>query len=507
MTSATHTPGSWVAISGPDTWLLVDLPPTDERIARCWAAISQDCDADAVLDELASAGVRATPAFALVHVSDGGGHVVARRTGRVTVTSVSGDNTIAADAVVSWVEASIGSDVVSLELSGPPETASDVALPMASGVTMAARIRVQVDVSDPSTNAPARPTSGASRKPRASRSQEAPAVPVPVAEPESEPSVAAEEVPEPRPTAEESESVEAPPSYDHLFGATQRPTEVPSPGDLVGDEEAPRSATETAIWQTVSPLEPSQAVPEEAVGEPDESELAETGEESSEPLGDDVIDALPWEAPAPVRDKPRKKPPKPNTPPALASHSDDSAPPTGPTPIAPTTEATVDRSSLRAAAIPVPGPTVLAGYCPVGHLTPPHAPRCRVCGAAMGAGQEPFEIARPPLGVLRLSTGDVVTLDRPVVLGRAPEIPADAAERPHALRLVSPENDISRNHAEVVLDGWHVYVRDLNSTNGTEVTLPGQQPMRLRPGELQLLENGATVSLADEMSFTFEVEG
>jgi hypothetical protein len=150
------------------------------------------------------------------------------------------------------------------------------------------------------------------------------------------------------------------------------------------------------------------------------------------------------------------------------------------------------------------GPTVLAGRCPVGHLSAAHAAVCRVCGAAMPA-QEGIEIARPPLGVLRLDTGDTVTLDRGVLIGRAPEAPADAEERPHLLRVVSPENDVSRNHAEIVLDGWHVYVRDLASTNGTTVTLPGGEPIRLRDRDLQLLEHGAMVTLADEVSCVFEV--
>jgi pSer/pThr/pTyr-binding forkhead associated (FHA) protein len=168
---------------------------------------------------------------------------------------------------------------------------------------------------------------------------------------------------------------------------------------------------------------------------------------------------------------------------------------------------TTNRSELLAdpaAQQQIAGPSVLAGYCPAHHLSPPHAARCRVCGAAM-AQQQGFEIARPVLGVLRLSTGDVVSLDRGVLMGRAPEHAGGEDERPHVLRLASPENDISRNHAEVLLDGWHVYVRDLGSTNGTVVTLPGQPPVRLRPDDLQLLEHGAGVRLADEVSFTFEV--
>ena len=69
------------------------------------------------------------------------------------------------------------------------------------------------------------------------------------------------------------------------------------------------------------------------------------------------------------------------------------------------------------------------------------------------------------------------------------------------------DRDISRNHAEVVLEGWHVLVRDLGSTNGTTVTLPGQEPVRLRPTEDHGIEPGAVITLADEVSLTYEVDG
>jgi hypothetical protein len=171
-------------------------------------------------------------------------------------------------------------------------------------------------------------------------------------------------------------------------------------------------------------------------------------------------------------------------------------------------EATVDRSALLAAARAKPvGPTVLAVLCPAGHPSPPHASHCRVCSREI-VSQQPSNAARPVLGILRLSTGDVVSLDRGVLLGRAPKVVGDptGAQRPHVLRLASPDNDISRNHTEVVLEGWHVLVRDLGSTNGTTVALPGQEPMRLRPNDQQVIEPGTVVALADEISFTYEVE-
>ena len=113
---------------------------------------------------------------------------------------------------------------------------------------------------------------------------------------------------------------------------------------------------------------------------------------------------------------------------------------------------------------------------------------------------------RPPLGVLRLSTGDVVTLDRSVLLGRAPKLGDGLAahDRPHVVKVPSPERDVSRNHVEVILEGWHVLIRDLGTTNGTTVTLPGESPVRLRANDQQVLEPGSVVSMADEVSFTFE---
>ena len=152
-------------------------------------------------------------------------------------------------------------------------------------------------------------------------------------------------------------------------------------------------------------------------------------------------------------------------------------------------------------------PVVLAVLCPAGHPSPPHAGSCRTCGREIPP-QQPFPTPRPSLGVLRISTGGSVPLDRGVLLGRAPrvneELPAN--QRPHLVRVGGPDRDISRNHAEIVLEGWHVLVRDLGSTNGTTVTLPGQEPVRLRPTEDQGIEPGTVVTLADEVVLTYEVE-
>ena len=115
---------------------------------------------------------------------------------------------------------------------------------------------------------------------------------------------------------------------------------------------------------------------------------------------------------------------------------------------------------------------------------------------------------RPVLGVLRLSAGDEITLDRDVVMGRSPRADftgADGEERPHVVKLPSADGDISRTHLRVSLDGWHVLVTDLNSTNGTLVTMPGRDPEQLRPGEPTPIQPGTVVTLADGIDFRYEV--
>jgi len=90
-------------------------------------------------------------------------------------------------------------------------------------------------------------------------------------------------------------------------------------------------------------------------------------------------------------------------------------------------------------------------------------------------------------------------------MGRGPsEGRPVGGERPHLVRLPSTDNGISRNHLEVLLDGWHVLVTDLNSTNGTEICRPGRGPERLRPDQPTMIDPGTVVSLADDVTFTFE---
>lgn len=149
------------------------------------------------------------------------------------------------------------------------------------------------------------------------------------------------------------------------------------------------------------------------------------------------------------------------------------------------------------------GPTVRAVRCPAGHPTPEHVPTCRVCRRTV-VDVHALTIARPMLGVLKTASGDEVPLDRDVIVGRSPSDPAeDAADRPNLVRLDDPA--VSRTHARIELEGWHVLVRDLGSLFGTEVVEPGQAPEKLEPMVARSIQPGTRIILAGEVDLTFEV--
>ena len=147
---------------------------------------------------------------------------------------------------------------------------------------------------------------------------------------------------------------------------------------------------------------------------------------------------------------------------------------------------------------------VPAVRCLFGHLNPPHATYCRVCPSPIPP-QEPFEVVRPPLGMLHMANGLDLPLDRGAVLGRNPhEVSGAPGPQPNLVRLNDANKDISSQHLEVRLEGWFVTVTDLRSTNGTQVILPGQPPITLRPDEPMTIEPGTRVILADVFEFLFE---
>jgi hypothetical protein len=148
-------------------------------------------------------------------------------------------------------------------------------------------------------------------------------------------------------------------------------------------------------------------------------------------------------------------------------------------------------------------PTVLAVSCPLGHLTPPASPQCRVCHQRV-APQEPRRVDRPPLGGLRLPTGEVVPLDRGVILGRKPAPAQDSTDWPHLVHLPADHSFVSRRHLQIELDGWDVVARDLDSRGGTTIAPPGREPQRMTAGDAYVLEAGTVLDMAHVYAVRYE---
>lgn len=152
-------------------------------------------------------------------------------------------------------------------------------------------------------------------------------------------------------------------------------------------------------------------------------------------------------------------------------------------------------------------PVVVGVYCKNGHFDDPEARYCAVCGIGMAQlTKTPVDGPRPPLGVLVLQDGSVCQLDSDYVLGREPTLDgsvADGSARP--LRLGTASGLVSRIHARVELDGWQVFISDLNSANGTQILQPGgSSPETLQPGIRTPLAAGAQIRLGGDYGLRYD---
>lgn len=151
----------------------------------------------------------------------------------------------------------------------------------------------------------------------------------------------------------------------------------------------------------------------------------------------------------------------------------------------------------------VSGPRVLARLCGDGHPNPPQAGACRACGGALIG--DAVRVPRPELGRLRLSGGETVALEGPVLLGRSPRVSrVTGADVPRLVTVPSPTREISGTHLSIRLEEWHVLVADAGSSNGTIWRRPGEPPRRLHPHAEEIARSGDVADLGDEVTITFE---
>lgn len=472
----TYSPGSWVCLAGQSTWLLADLDPRHELVAACWALVKESAGIEQVLGTILQAGFSVVNDFAIASLGATGVRVILRGSAHAMWSEADTPAVLmTAEDAPTWREHFVADTNGVLRLSHPAARA-DAWLPLLQGVVVADSLAIPTGSPDAAQQANPAELSFVPVVPESLLSTSVvrpdlnifPAPEVRTTAPILEgdvvqPPIQAE-VRDPRTVEEDEDAVSG--DYDHLFGATE--DGVQDKSDLAGTADA-------GSYSFDHPAESSAPEPDDP-GRHYKTLLPSDYEAA------DLIDASPEEEP--------HWSPAPEIRAAPAPIQFDEAP---------AMEAVSSSSAADSS------PTVLAARCPAGHLSPAHAGRCRVCQLPVSP-QAPLTIARPILGVLRFSNGDVVTLDKGVIMGRAPQVPEDRDDRPNVMQLESRNRDVSRSHVEVSIDGWHVFVEDLGSTNGTIVVLPGLPAQQLRPHDQQIIEPGTVVSLTDDLNFVFEIE-
>jgi hypothetical protein len=479
-------PGGYLGMVASDTLLLVsfeDVPVDDARVLELWRNVEGRASTADLLECLSGGALTNLPSFAVARVEGQSVRVLVR--GELIVRV--GDERIVPTGVSTWIERVVPmSDRIELAPEG-----SDMGQATGYLVSGVQRVGGLIRAAVPSLLAisAVEPAPEIDLEPEIDEG--AAAVVVEGFEPDAEPGRVDDPAPSSDPDVtlrvldvddEEPESVsEEPAGYDHLFGATVRRTvEEAAVRDEEPEPDVPHPSTVTV--SEVPGYTRDKPQPEPV------ADVVTTG--FQRPL----ITAIPGGAPdTGVVDALAVPPAVTGAPPLTDDH-------------------TVRREQLpRPANAPMGlgsanAPKVQSVSCPAGHPNPPYADRCRVCGAGIGQ-LDPVTVPRPVLGVLRFATGESVPLARPLVMGRAPKSSSGGGaggEMPVLFTVKSPQSDVSRTHLEIRIDGWHVLVVDLDSANGTTLTIPGQQPRRLHPGEPVTIPIGAQVTMADEVSFVYE---
>ncbi|WP_336648264.1 FHA domain-containing protein [Microbacterium sp. MMO-10] len=513
--------GSWFALIGPGA--VIALPPDADAalVARLWERVAADEASFAeVVDALTAAGggsFAAIPPFAAVVREGEHARIAVRGRVRARVVAAGDEREITGAEVTTWSERFVpGMTGIEIRVE---DGAEDPALPIVAGV-------VRAGVIIAGTALLPEPSAEAAPEVRASSDGD-PAVPAPgSSDEELAPSPASsDEAPVPSPSSSDDDVVSSPASSDDDV--------VPSPGSSDEDDvPAPGPSSEDAAGdrdETPSPADEPDPEPVEGTTtqdpepEHDPAPLVPAADEDD--LGDTVISA-----PAPVE---TILPPADTIAAPLGGHTLDFRPaPTAPVqagpaqaapaqaaPTAPQTGSAPDDGDHDGATISLAQARALRGDLPVaptvaGAVPTPAEPVPAPVSAVPGITLEP---ARPgaanpaPAAAVttgprvRLSSGQVVALDRTVVIGRRPRATrSSGATLPHLVAVDSPQQDISRSHLEIRPEADAVVVLDLHTTNGSTLLRPGAEPVRLHPGEQTIVVTGDVIDLGDGITVAFE---
>jgi hypothetical protein len=136
----------------------------------------------------------------------------------------------------------------------------------------------------------------------------------------------------------------------------------------------------------------------------------------------------------------------------------------------------------------VPGPVAVA---PV--VSEP-APTASLPAESPAAVVTPFTLV--------FSTGERAQVVGRGLIGRMPVAPANETWE-HLIVVSDPSKTVSKTHLRVEALAEGLMVTDLDSANGTVVSMPGIAAERLAPHERVILRPGASVGIGDQ-SFTVQ---
>ena len=138
---------------------------------------------------------------------------------------------------------------------------------------------------------------------------------------------------------------------------------------------------------------------------------------------------------------------------------------------------------------------VVCGTCAA--FVHPRTLRCRRCDTVLEPPRQAWTQPAVPVASLRMDDGTRHVLNGDVVVGRNPsghERVQSGAAAP--LVVTDSERSVSRSHAELLVQGWSVHLRDLGSPNGTSVRLPSSPRHEPVPtGEVIALLPGTEITM------------
>jgi hypothetical protein len=475
MSDVVYRPGEWQVVVEESGIAALPADAGADKIVALSEMLSRGVpELTEVIDVLSGGAITGLGSFAVALIGPTGTRFAVR--GAVTVAT-GWDTSFSGEDITTWSERFIP-EPPRFEL-GFGDSAESVAYPIRSGVVLASGVRVgeafeapvAETVEDADQDAAVVVAADDVVEPGSTDSEieqaESEIEPTePETETETEP-IESETEPESNVQATEAEDAPAEDESAAHESAADEPAEDDQLSQVLTETIAP---DEVALLRTGAPAEPW----EDPVAQPDLSATIA-------PPAHDEVPVPPASAPLPVPEAVvPPAPPAPNldtvmppAPPAAADIGDHDG-------------ATISLAEARRLRATTSGPDAPTEALPTIADEDPGAARARI----------------------RLSTGQVLDLDRTVIIGRKPRATrASGSTLPHLIAVDSPESDISRNHLEVRPEGDSVVVVDLHTTNGSILLRPGADPVRLHPGEPTLVLGGDVIDVGDGVTVTIEEFG